>query len=123
MERGRVSVGGSGGGRGGKVALGGIGGVVVLVVALLLGGDPGELLSQLGGVDGSSQGGSGSHVQSSSRITKFPKNLFRNSINDKKNFNKKTKFQQQKFDAQLFRYSIHTIHNLASMFQKILDMF
>ena len=59
MERGRVSVGGSGGGRGGKVALGGIGGVVVLVVALLLGGDPGELLSQLGGVDGSSQGGSG----------------------------------------------------------------
>ncbi len=54
MERGRVSVGGGGrGNRGGKIALGGVTGVVVLVVALLLGGDADELLGQLGGVDAS----------------------------------------------------------------------
>ncbi|MFD4292330.1 neutral zinc metallopeptidase [Rhodococcus sp. NPDC058505] len=48
MDGGRVRVGGGGGGRrgpGGKVALGGgLGGIVVLVLALLLGGDPASLL-------------------------------------------------------------------------------
>jgi predicted metalloprotease len=58
INAGRVSVGGGGGGRGGgrggKVALGGgLGGLVVLVLALLMGADPGSLL---GGLTGSDEG-------------------------------------------------------------------
>lgn len=50
MQPGRVSTGGSGGGRGGKLALGGgAGGLVILVLALLFGGDPGSILGQLSG--------------------------------------------------------------------------
>lgn len=58
MDPGRVSVGGSGGGRGGKLAIGGgAGGLIMLVLALLLGGDPGSLLGGLSGTTDSSQGG------------------------------------------------------------------
>src|SRR3546814_2693437 len=32
---------------GGKLALGGVGGVVVLIIGLLMGGDPGQLLQQM----------------------------------------------------------------------------
>ncbi|CCQ16622.1 putative metalloprotease [Rhodococcus sp. AW25M09] len=55
MERGRVSVGGSGGGgRGGKLALGGgAGGLIIIVIALLFGGDPGSILNQISGGDSS----------------------------------------------------------------------
>ncbi|WP_107657977.1 KPN_02809 family neutral zinc metallopeptidase [Nocardia suismassiliense] len=49
----RVSVGG-GPGRGGKIALGGgAGGLIVLVLALLLGGDPGSLIGDLTGAQDS----------------------------------------------------------------------
>ncbi len=37
---------------GGKVALGGIGGVIVLLISLFMGGDPGQLLEQLQNVGG-----------------------------------------------------------------------
>ncbi|WP_338892507.1 KPN_02809 family neutral zinc metallopeptidase [Rhodococcus sovatensis] len=63
MQPGRVSVGGSGrGGKGGKIALGGgAGGLVILVLALLFGGDPGSILGQLSGsTDNSGQYDSGS---------------------------------------------------------------
>lgn len=63
MQPGRVSTGGSGGGRGGKLALGGgAGGLVIIVLALLFGGNPGEILGQLSGAaDNSAQAdGSGS---------------------------------------------------------------
>ncbi|RMB75944.1 hypothetical protein AYK61_04510 [Rhodococcus sp. SBT000017] len=55
MERGRVSVGGSGGGgRGGKLAIGGgAGGLIIIVIALLFGGDPGSILNQISGGDSS----------------------------------------------------------------------
>ncbi|MGB3371036.1 MAG: neutral zinc metallopeptidase [Rhodococcus sp. (in: high G+C Gram-positive bacteria)] len=61
MQPGRVSVGGSGGGKGGKIALGGgAGGLVILVLALLFGGDPGSILGQLSGsTDNSGQYDSG----------------------------------------------------------------
>lgn len=61
MQPGRVSVGGGGGGRGGKIALGGgAGGLVILVLALLFGGDPGSLLGQLSGSEDNSGQYSGS---------------------------------------------------------------
>ncbi|SDC92810.1 KPN_02809 family neutral zinc metallopeptidase [Rhodococcus tukisamuensis] len=65
---GRVSVGGSGGGgrggRGGKVALGGgLGGILVLVLALLFGGDPGTALGNLTGAQDDAQLGTGSLSQ------------------------------------------------------------
>ncbi|MCZ4558300.1 hypothetical protein C8K38_101326 [Rhodococcus sp. OK611] len=64
MDSGRVTVGGGhrgGGGRGGKAALGGgLGGLVVLVLALLLGGNPGSLLGGLTGASDSAQLGTGS---------------------------------------------------------------
>lgn len=53
MDAGRVQVGGSGGGggRGGKFALGGgLGGIIVLILAMLFGGDPTSLLGS--GSDG-----------------------------------------------------------------------
>ncbi|MGW0175356.1 KPN_02809 family neutral zinc metallopeptidase [Rhodococcus sp. NPDC003322] len=62
IDSGRVQVGGGGGGggRGGKFALGGgLGGLVVLVLALLLGGNPGTLLGNLSGATDSSQLGTG----------------------------------------------------------------
>ncbi|MEV6657608.1 KPN_02809 family neutral zinc metallopeptidase [Nocardia fluminea] len=52
----RVSWGGGGPGRGGKIALGGgAGGLLVLVLALLLGGDPGSLLGEFTGVQNSQE--------------------------------------------------------------------
>ncbi len=63
MDSGRVSVGGGGGGPGfgGKVALGGgAGGLILLVLTLLLGGDPGSVLGNLAGTqEGQSQVGNG----------------------------------------------------------------
>ncbi|MFE3291295.1 neutral zinc metallopeptidase [Rhodococcus sp. NPDC059234] len=64
IDSGRVSVGGSGGGgggRGGKFALGGgMGGLIVLVLALLMGGNPGSVLGGLSGaIDGPAQVGTG----------------------------------------------------------------
>ncbi|WP_327150662.1 KPN_02809 family neutral zinc metallopeptidase [Nocardia sp. NBC_01329] len=51
IDPGRASSGG-GPGRGGKLALGGgAGGLIVLVLALLLGGDPGSVLGQFTGVE------------------------------------------------------------------------
>lgn len=53
INAGRVSVGGGRGGRGGKLVLGGgAGGLIVLVLALLLGGDPGSILGGLSGATG-----------------------------------------------------------------------
>ncbi|MFD1813935.1 neutral zinc metallopeptidase [Rhodococcus gannanensis] len=50
MDPGRVRVGG--GGRGGRVAIGGgLGGLVVVILALLLGGDPGAILGTTSGSD------------------------------------------------------------------------
>ncbi|MGV9732667.1 KPN_02809 family neutral zinc metallopeptidase [Rhodococcus aetherivorans] len=58
MEGGRIQVGG-GGGPGGKIAIGGgAGGLLVLILALLLGGDPGSLLGS-GAPQQSGQYGSG----------------------------------------------------------------
>lgn len=54
VQPGRVSVGGKGGGRSGKLAIGGgAGGLVVIVLALLFGGDPGQILGQLSGAENS----------------------------------------------------------------------
>nr|WP_296779770.1 neutral zinc metallopeptidase [Rhodococcus sp. (in: high G+C Gram-positive bacteria)] len=65
LDSGRVKSGGGGGGRGGKLALGGgAGGLVILVLALLFGGDPGELLGQLNsGTDNSSQSDTGGDLE------------------------------------------------------------
>ncbi|MFC4602716.1 neutral zinc metallopeptidase [Rhodococcus kronopolitis] len=57
-DAGRVKVGGGGGvGRGGKVALGGgLGGLIVLVLSLLVGGNPGTMLGSLSGASSESLG-------------------------------------------------------------------
>ncbi|WP_063040002.1 KPN_02809 family neutral zinc metallopeptidase [Nocardia grenadensis] len=56
IDPGRASS-GPGPGRGGKIALGGgAGGLIILVLALLLGGDPGSMLGQFTGVEDAQQG-------------------------------------------------------------------
>lgn len=60
LDSNRVKSGG--GGRGGKIALGGgAGGLIVLVLALLFGGDPGSILGQLSGTTDNSAGSNGSN--------------------------------------------------------------
>ncbi|NLU81279.1 neutral zinc metallopeptidase [Rhodococcus sp. HNM0569] len=64
LDPGRVRSGG-GPGRGGKLALGGgAGGLLVLVVALLLGGDPGSLLGDFTGTTGDGGGADLAHCTS-----------------------------------------------------------
>ncbi|MFC8043065.1 neutral zinc metallopeptidase [Nocardia sp. NPDC057353] len=66
---------GGGPGRGGKIALGGgAGGIILVVLALLLGGDPGSILGQFtgaGGTEGSSSEGTPEHCKTGADANRY----------------------------------------------------
>ncbi|KAA8884537.1 hypothetical protein F3087_33625 [Nocardia colli] len=108
---------GGGPGRGGKIALGGgAGGLIVLVLALLLGGDPGSLLGDLTGSENQQSQpaeGTPSHCKTGADANKYADcrvALTTQSLNSvwSGEFNKQTGRQYAKPSVRLFSGAIST---------------